>query len=241
MAPGTAALLTTLVLVLALLAAGFVGGFSADPVLEPTITTPQQESIPTPSPSGSAGPPADSQGRFVIDASLAAGALLVLVMLGVALLVRWLLRFRGEDPPDGRLVEQTTPHRFGALAPVDAALPAWAEATRDALAGGGDTSDTVIRCWLDLERICARAGAGRRATQTTSDFAADVAAALDLPAEPLATLNRLYQRARFARTDAESTAESTAQPLGEGERRAAAESIATLSSALAGRDGGGTP
>ncbi len=220
-----------MVLVLAVLAAGFMGDFSAEPVLEPPIAAPQQDSSPVPSPSGTPEPLPDDGVRIIIDGGTAAAALLILVMAGLALLVRFVLRFRTQQGSEDGVLHQTALQQPGTLTLVADPLSAWTESSRTALTAGTDTSDAVIRCWLDLERLCAEAGVGRRPTQTTSDFAGAVSARLDLPAQPLATLNRLYQRARFGGAGGGRSPER----LGPADRDAAVASISALSHALASR------
>ncbi|MEC5198099.1 hypothetical protein RCH21_000307 [Arthrobacter sp. PL16] len=224
---GVPALLTVLVLVLTVVAAGFIGRFTAQPVVDPPVDVVGQESTATPSATVMTEPPADSE-PLVISGDTAAAALLILAMAGLALLVRFLLRFRRRHIAGSGFLEQADLQQPGTLALVNDALPAWTEATRTALAGDADTSDAVIRCWLDFEHLCAVAGAGRTPAQTTSDFATAVAAGLDLPAEPLTSLNRLYQRARFGRTD-----DDAPQRLGHDDRELALSSVIELSIALA--------
>ncbi len=230
-ATGLPAILTVVVLVLAVLAAGFMGDFSAEPVLELPIATPQQETFPVPSASGTPEPLPDDGGRISIDGGTAVAALLILVMAGLALLVRFVLRFRTQQVSEEGVLHQTALQQQGTLTLVADTLPSWTESSSAALMAGTDTSDAVIRCWLDFERLCAAAGVGRRPTQTTSDFAAAVSARLDLPAQPLATLNRLYQRARFGGAGGGRSPER----LGPADRDAAAASISALSHALASR------
>ncbi|WP_434993795.1 DUF4129 domain-containing protein [Arthrobacter sp. Ld5] len=226
--PRAAAVLTLIVLVLGVLAAGFLGDFSADPVMVPPDSSPQETDAPAPTATGTAPSLADGE-RIVVDGGTLAAVTLLLLMLALALLVRFLLRFRGRHGPDGDPPERSGPLHVGTVPLTTEALPEWARTSRAALAGGGSTSDTVIRCWLELERLCADAGVGRTSTQTTSEFASSVAVTLDLPSLPLTTLNRLYQRARFGQADGDRPA----GPLGPGDRDAAAASLDQLECSLA--------
>ncbi|BBE23252.1 hypothetical protein MN0502_21350 [Arthrobacter sp. MN05-02] len=225
------AALTVLVLVLAVLAAGSMGDFSARPVLD----APAIPSGPLVAPSPSAGPPeeilAGDGERLVIGGDLAVAALLLVAVAALALLVRYLLRFRAAPTAGDRRSDQAALLPPGPPAPTADPLPAWTEAFRAALTGDTDTSDAVIRCWLDLERLCAEAGVRRGPAQTSTDFAGAAAAALDLPARPLVTLNRLYQRARFGQT----RGDRPSLPLGPADRERAAAAVGELASALAAR------
>ncbi|WP_104179021.1 DUF4129 domain-containing protein [Arthrobacter sp. B0490] len=228
-APAAPIVLTVIMLVLAVLAAGFMGDFSADPVVEPPSAVRAPEGAPTPSATGTPEPSPDGE-RLEISGDWAVGALLILGMAVLALLVRFLLRFRVQQAAEDGLLEQADlqPQDLPALA-ADA-LPAWADASDALLTEEADTSDAVIRCWLDFERLCAADGVGRTPAQTTSDFASAAAATLELPLPPLATLTRLYQRARFGRTGT-----GCAVPLGQDERELAITSVRELAAALPSR------
>lgn len=221
-------ILTVVMLVLAVLAAGFMGEFSAEPVLEPPVAAPEQQGSPLPTTTATAEPLRVDGERLILDGGTAAAVLLVLLMAGLALLVRFLLRFRPQQEPDGGFREQTDLQQPDALVLVAEALPVWTEAASAALRTDSATSDAVIRCWLDFERRCADAGMPRTPAQTTSDFAGYVSSALELPPEPLSTLNRLYQRARFGRTGHGRAP----LPLEPADREAAAAAIRELSGAL---------
>jgi hypothetical protein len=221
------AALTVIMLVLAVLAAGFVGDFSADPVVEAPAAVPEQPSTPFPTATGTPESLPDGE-RVEIAGDWAVAALLVLAMAGLALLVRFLLRFRAQRETEDGVSEQTDLHQHDPRSSAADALPAWTDAVQALLTSDADTSDVVIRCWLDLERLCATAGMARTRAQTTSDFAAAAATALDLPPDPLAVLTRLYQRARFGRA-------GTASPLGQDDRDQALTAVRELSAALPSR------
>ncbi|MHA7146178.1 DUF4129 domain-containing protein [Arthrobacter sp. TmT3-37] len=225
------AVLTVLVLVLAVLAAASMGDLSARPVLDaPAIPS---GPLVAPSPSATAQEeilPGDGE-RLVIGGDLAVAALLLVAMAALALLVRYLLRFRTGQTAEDRVVDQAAFQPPATPAPPADALPAWTEAFRAALTGATDTSDAVIRCWLDLERLCAAAGVRRGPAQTSTDFARAAAASLDLPARPLVALNRLYQRARFG----QARGARPSLPLGPADRELAVAAVGELSAALASR------
>ncbi|MHA7238318.1 DUF4129 domain-containing protein [Arthrobacter sp. TMS1-12-1] len=223
------AVLTLIVLLLVVLAAAFIGDFSATPVMDAPEAPSRRTESPAPAESVPATPLPDGE-RIVVDGGTLAAVALVLLMLALALLTRFLLRFRIRQGPDGVPPEQADPHYAGTEARVPAALPHWAKESRAALAGGGaDTPDAIIRCWLELERACTEVGIGRTAAQTTSEFASTVATVLDLPPRPLTTLNHLYQRARFGR----SGRNGPPNPLGPTDRRAAAACVDELARSLA--------
>ncbi|MEG9248736.1 DUF4129 domain-containing protein [Arthrobacter sp. Soc17.1.1.1] len=221
------AALTVIMLVLAVLAAGFVGDFSADPVVEAPAAVREQPSAPPPTATGTPEPQPDGE-RVEIAGDWAVAALLVLAMAGLALLVRFLLRFRAQREAEDGVSEQTDPQQHDPRSLAADALPAWTDAAQALLASDADTSDVVIRCWLGFERLCAAAGVARTRAQTTSDFATVAAKALDLPRDPLAVLTRLYQRARFGRGE-------PASPLGRDDRERALTAVRELSAALPSR------
>lgn len=227
-APATPVVLTVIMLVLAVLAAGFMGDFSADPVVEPPSAVRAPENPPTPSATGTPGPSPDG-GRLEISGDWAVAALLILGMTALALLVRFLLRFRPQHPTGDGPLEQADLQQQDLPALAADALPAWTDASHALLTEEADTSDAVIRCWLDFESLCSAVGVVRTPAQTTSDFAAAAAAALELPLPPLATLTRLYQRARFGRTG------TGALPLGRDERELAVAAVRELAAALPSR------
>ncbi|WP_247826522.1 DUF4129 domain-containing protein [Arthrobacter antioxidans] len=222
--------MTLIVLVLVVLAAAFVGDFSADPVADPQDSSPRPVQSAAPTETTTAPPLPDGE-RIVVEGGTLAATALVLLMLALALLTRFLLRFRGRHGPDGDPPQRTELQHPATVALVTVALPEWAAASRAALVSGGSTSDTIIRCWLELERVCAEAGVGRTPPQTTSDFASTVAVTLDLPPLPLASLNHLYQRARFGQAGRNPAAD----PLGPADRHAAAASVDDLARSLAAR------
>ena len=228
--PRTPAVLTLIVLVLVVLAAAFVGDFSADPVMNPADSSPRQLESPAPTETVTASPLPDGE-RIVVDGGTLAAVTLILLMLALALLTRFLLQFRGRHGPDGAPLEQADLHLAGTVTLASVTLPAWATESRAALVSSGATSDTIIRCWLEFERVCAEAGVGRTPTQTTSDFASAVATALDLPPLPLTTLNHLYQRARFGQAGRARSSD----PLGPADRGTAVASVDELAQSLAAR------
>ncbi|WP_181033551.1 DUF4129 domain-containing protein [Arthrobacter sp. SX1312] len=228
--PRASAALTLVVLVLVVLAAAFVGDFSADPVMDPAVSSPRQPESPAPTVTVTASSLPDGE-RIVVDGGPLAAVTLVLLMLALALLTRFLLRFRGRHGPGGAPLEQADLDHAGTVALASVTLPAWAATSHAALVSGGATSDTIIRCWLDLERMCAEAGAGRTPSQTTSDFASALAATLDVPPLPLTTLNHLYQRARFGQAGRSRSTD----PLGPADRDTAVASVDELTRSLAAR------
>lgn len=191
--------LTVVVLVLAVLAAGSMGELSARPVVDAGAGAVEPTSVPTPSAEVVPEPPVDDGDRLQLDPSVVVAASVLLVVGLLALLVRFLLRLRSRPPIRGGSLDGALVRPPGTLEPVAEPLPAWTRIAEDELAKSTDTSDAVIRCWLAFEQLSAGAGTPRRPTQTTSDFAAAAARSLDLPMDAVTTLNRLYQRARFAR------------------------------------------
>ncbi len=216
-------------LVLAVLAAAFMGDFSADPVVGPPAAVQDQPDTPVPTATGSPDPLPDGE-RLEIGGDWAVAAVVVLGMVGLALLMRFLLRFRTQRESEDGPSEQTALQRQDLRVLAAHALRDWTDSSQALLAAGADTSDAVIRCWLDFECLCAAAGVVRTRAQTTSDFAAVAAAALDLSPAPLAVLVGLYQRARFGRAGG-----GTPSPLGRDDQERALTAVRELSAALPSR------
>lgn len=63
---------------------------------------------------------------------------------------------------------------------------------------GGDPGDAVVEAWLALEDAAADVGARREAHQTPTEFTASVLGRLDVDADALDRLCRVYHRARFS-------------------------------------------
>ncbi len=217
--------LLTLVLLLVILAAGSTGEFTADPVLDPPVQTDAQPA-PVPSATGTELT-ADDDEPSERPADLLAAVLVVLLAGALALLVRYLLRIRRGLPFQHAGADAAGSQGAGTVQHDVDRLRTWTEESRTALHTPQETSDIVIRCWLDFEARCAEAGAGRRPTETTSDFAAAASSSLGLPPRPLAALNRLYQRTRFAG--------SSGAPLTTADRDLAVASIEELADALSSR------
>lgn len=222
--------LTVVVLVLAVLAAGSMGELSARPVVDAGAGAVEPTSVPTPSAEAGPEPLVDDGDRIVIDPSVVVAVALLLVIGLLALLVRYLLRLRARPPIRGGSLDSAQVRPPGTLEPVADSLPAWTRAAEHELTGSTDTSDAVIRCWLAFEQLCAGAGIPRRSTQTTSDFAAAAAQGLDLPMDAVTALNRLYQRARFARDRRDDR-----EALGTADRELALQCIRLLDTSV--RDG----
>jgi hypothetical protein len=124
--------------------------------------------------------------------------LLPVLMLAVAIVAALIFAFR---------------HRIGAPTPVaksdEIGYPGtdlaaqWLPAARKAMAAlddhaGGPPSDAVIAAWLELEKVAEDKGSGRRAHQTPTEFTTGLTLEHRNLDEPLTTLRRLYQRARFS-------------------------------------------
>ncbi|TYC99659.1 DUF4129 domain-containing protein [Arthrobacter echini] len=214
-------------LVLAVLAAGSMGELSARPVVDAGAGAVEPTSVPTPSAEAGPEPLVDDGDRLRIDPSVAVAVALLLVIGLLALLVRFLLRLRARPPIRGGSLDSARVRPPGILEPLAESLPAWTRAAEDELTGSTDTSDAVIRCWLAFEQLCAGAGIPRGSTQTTSDFAAAAAQSLDLPMDAVTALNRLYQRARFARDRRDDR-----EALGPGDRALALRSVRLLAASV---------
>lgn len=129
------------------------------------------------------------------------------LVAAVAVLV-WLGRRRLPD----RIDRWRTRARKSAF---PAALPEIAEPTPD-LTGvdfaaahlaltGGDTTEAIINCWLQLEHDAAAAGVERRAHETSAEYAQRVVAEASVDPSPISELAALYREARFSRHQLDDT------------------------------------
>lgn len=127
---------------------------------------------------------------------------MAVVIVAGALLVRSLLRAR--RPDDVPEPEAPEPDEHGAA--VD--LLAVAQAARRGLrrldeVDGGDAGEVVVACWVELELAGSRAGSGRLPTDTPTDFAHRLRAAVPaLDPTVLDELRRTYSRVRYGRRPA---------------------------------------
>jgi len=130
-------------------------------------------------------------------------SLAVAVVAG-ALLARSVLRARHEDVDDPEEGPDEEPAGAGAAV----ALAAVAGAARRGLGrlgdpgsrgpGSWDPGDAVLACWVELEAAGDRLGSGRAPTDTPTDFAVRLAAAVPgLDGAVLADLRRTYSRVRY--------------------------------------------
>jgi hypothetical protein len=124
--------------------------------------------------------------------------LLPVLMLGVAIVAALIVALRrriGVPTPVRRGDDETGPPATDIR---EHWLPA-VEKAREALDqhSGGPPSDAVIAAWLRLEGVAADTGTARRAHQTPTEFTTGLTIEHQSLDQPLDTLRRLYQRARF--------------------------------------------
>lgn len=195
---------------------------------------PQAEATATPTPVEE--PPAQPRGNLLLYLLVGAGVLVLGLLLAVV--VRRLLEaWRPDDartPPD-ELGTGDTGAAWSEEAPVD--LPALQDAVARAhahLAGVTDPDDAVVAAWVALEDEAARQGTGREPAQTATEFTAALLARTAAPEDAVATLRRLYHRARF-------TTHRTAPADVAGAREALTRIAGALESQGSDRAAGGTP
>ena len=161
---------------------------------------------------------------------LALLAVVAVAVAGLALfrLVRRLLgawRPEPEPAPDDRL------DHAGILGDVDVDIAALATAVARAEAhpaGHAEPGDAVTAAWVALEEEAALQGTSRDAAQTTAEFTAVLLQRTPAPADAVATLRTLYNKARF------TTHPVTAPDVREA-RRALSRIAGALDAAVPGR------
>ncbi|MEU4765595.1 DUF4129 domain-containing protein [Actinosynnema sp. NPDC023794] len=162
-----------------------------------------------PPPTAEPGPPLDTD----VGASVAAGSLLVFVIIFIAVAVIGMVsllvslgvfrrgrRRRGAgaavDAPD-------LPEEHATPPPILVRRAAQAlEELRDH--ANGPPGDAVIAAWLTLEQAAQDSGVPRQGHQTATEFTGDLLRRYRVDEDAAGTLRRVYQRARFG------TAEVTA-------------------------------
>lgn len=118
----------------------------------------------------------------------------VIVILGRRLLRVWRTRADSRAPqlPGRQPLRGRSPAIEAALADAAGA------AATDLRAGvGGDPSDAVVRAWVRVEEAAAGSGATRAASQTATEFTADLLRRGMADPTPITTLLTLYGQARF--------------------------------------------
>jgi len=168
---------------------------------------------------------ADDQALGRTLATVGAVLFTVLVAALVAFAVhRLVVRLRAAWRPDDSEVE---PDLLDADVPgesitVDLASLATAVArARAHLEGHAEPGDAVITAWVALEDEAALQGAARHPAQTPTEFTAVLLEHTPAPADAVATLRGLYQRARF-----------TTRPVTAEDVRAARDAIARIADAI---------
>lgn len=129
----------------------------------------------------------------------------VLIILAAAvaayLLYRLIQRLRGAWRPDTEAVatDQLNPGDvLGEVAEVDIEALATAVARAEArLAGLAEPRDAVTAAWVALEDEAARQGTVREPAQTATEFTTELLRHSPTPADAVADLRSLYQKARF--------------------------------------------
>lgn len=187
-----------LALLLVLVAAGFVGPLSA---VAPDLELNNGALLPTAEPTPSSTESAQDESQELPDAT---GSSLPVVIFTIVLLactfylVSFLVSLRRERLPyadEADYVDDSSAAgslEAGRGGVVDGLALAEAE-----LRGPTDSRDAVVACWLALERATSAAGLPRMRQETTSEYAGRVLAAFSAPANDIAVLQRLYDRARF--------------------------------------------
>jgi hypothetical protein len=188
------------------------------PTSSAAIAAPTRPTAPPPAtatPTATQDPQSDLPPSPVLGRALL--VLLALLALGAGgALVTSLVRSTRELARSGAL----TPPRAAGTAVREALAPA----TADALLAveQPDARDAVVRSWLLLGDAAATAGLPARPAETAAEYAARIAAELDVPGTELDRLADLYREARFSRHE-----------VGEPQRAAARELLHRLRDRLA--------
>ena len=202
------AVAATALVLLAVVAAGFRGTWSADPA---PVGTPGPGPAPPPVPVETAsvdlGDPPPVQEATPLEAPAwlegAVTALAVALLVGLVVLgVRWLLTQRRArrtgtlalgDPGAVSAATDTVPAELPDLEPA-------LERAARALRQPGAPADAIVAAWVALEETAASSGTARAPAQTPTEFTTALLARTSADPAALATLRRTYLAARFGTT-----------------------------------------
>jgi len=107
---------------------------------------------------------------------------IALLILALAVGGIWIIKRRGRGEPSSRIMSE---------------LAQRAEDAIQALQDGGDLSDTVIRCYVQMSQLLYRErGIQRAAAMTAREFELALLAR-GLPAQPVCVLTRLFEQVRY--------------------------------------------
>ncbi|QDP96236.1 DUF4129 domain-containing protein [Microlunatus elymi] len=201
--------MVAILLAVALLIAAIRPPWHVDPI-DFTLPTPKPRPMPTrAAPSQTAGAPS----HLPINPPLgpgpdlswikwvALGLLIAAVAVALALIVARLLAVRRmyETQPDEEL------EIAGEVTPDLPTLQQGAIRAEERLLAIGNPTDAIIAAWLALEEAADASGVHRQASETPTEFTADVLERTGVAAEPVRVLLGLYLRARFAATPSSAT------------------------------------
>lgn len=198
-------------ILLVILGSSFLGPLSADPRFDLVLPDREGPSQPAPAASPAASPMAQPVQEPESDqrlAYLAIAIIAVLATVAAVTTVRFLRRLKPSNhnrklPLEGRDaayldLPEDAPSDIGRLF----------ENAKGHLNARQDSSDAILRCWLELEAATELAGLPRRPAETPSEFAAAVLRRFQAPEVDTDKLLSLYERVRFA-TSAQRRAVST--------------------------------
>ena len=174
-AAGTPVWLQVAIVVFALLLPALVGE-ARDLLADRERASPEASTPPSPS-----GAPRDAERSEALG--VAVTALLGVVLAALVAATAWLMWPERSTPRD--------------VADEDA-VAAQLDAGIDELERIGDPRAAVIACYAHMERIAARAGVGRRASDTPAELLARVLRSHRAAEDDLRRLTALFERARFS-------------------------------------------
>ncbi len=192
----------TVLLLLIIVGAGFLGPLSAEPRLD--LVLPERslpEAVIPPAPSPEAVPeqePVRDPGPGLAHATI--GALIVLATVAAYIMVNILKRLRSPDQEPGDAADSAVDLAF---IPGESITTIRTHLTRatEILAGPANSADAVIECWLQLEAATSHAGRARKPHETPSEYAAAVLHRFEATPADVSTLMTEYERIRFAPGD----------------------------------------
>ncbi|HEY9291825.1 MAG TPA: DUF4129 domain-containing protein [Microlunatus sp.] len=197
------AALIVVLLAVALTAAAIRPPWHVDPI-DFTLPTPKPRPLPTQQPQSQTaapsqlpvGPPPAGGPDLGWIRWVALGLLIAAIAVVVALIAARMLAIRRmyESQPDEEL------EVAGEITPDLPTLQQGAARAEERLLAIGNPTDAIVAAWLALEEAADASGVHRQASETPTEFTADVLERTGVPAEPVRTLLGLYLRARFAAT-----------------------------------------
>lgn len=188
-------------LLLAALGASWRGELTTRPSPSPPPPPspgPELTELPSvsPEPTASVEAPTDDAVVYTIDTWVGPALLLLLAILAAVVLILVLRHLRPSEMTSyqGDLIETTTLATAAEVPDLTSSLAS----ARSALGGSGPPRDAVVAAWVALEEGAVQLDAGRRPSQTPTEFTLDLLSRTSAEPDAVEALRQVYLAARFS-------------------------------------------